>query len=110
MVLLSGLLSVVTQPQALYNTFIKRVSPSLLFQPMMMSMRALSVVIQKASANNSVGSAVLNLLQNQVRKTLMLKGIFFFTTVQLDYFVFVCLDFVFAYLEYATQLGQSDGW
>lgn len=31
------------------------------------SMLALSTVIHKASANNSVGSAVLNLLQSQVK-------------------------------------------
>lgn len=34
-------------------------------QPMMGSMQALSIVIQKASANNLAGSAVLNLLQSQ---------------------------------------------
>lgn len=36
------------------------------FQPMLRSMQALSTVIQKASANNFSGSAVLNLLQSQV--------------------------------------------
>lgn len=36
-------------------------------QPMMGSMQALSTVTQKASANNFVGSAVLNLLQSQAR-------------------------------------------
>ncbi|KAF1895789.1 hypothetical protein Lal_00037905 [Lupinus albus] len=36
-------------------------------QPMMGSMLALSTVIQKASANNFSGSAVLNLLQNQAK-------------------------------------------
>ncbi|KAF4368448.1 gamma-tubulin complex component 2 [Cannabis sativa] len=36
-------------------------------QPMMGSMQALSSVIQKASANNYAGSAVLNLLQSQAK-------------------------------------------
>ncbi|XP_024028302.1 gamma-tubulin complex component 2 [Morus notabilis] len=36
-------------------------------QPMMGSMQALSIVIQKASANNFVGSEVLNLLQSQAK-------------------------------------------
>ncbi|XP_048322401.2 gamma-tubulin complex component 2 isoform X2 [Ziziphus jujuba] len=36
-------------------------------QPMMGSMQALYTVIQKASANNFAGSAVLNLLQSQAR-------------------------------------------
>ncbi|XP_071691139.1 gamma-tubulin complex component 2 [Rutidosis leptorrhynchoides] len=36
-------------------------------QPMMGSMQALSIVIKKASANNFVGSAVLNLLQSQAK-------------------------------------------
>ncbi|KAM5561960.1 hypothetical protein ABKV19_022508 [Rosa sericea] len=36
-------------------------------QPMMGSMQALSTVIQKASANNFVGSAVLNLVQSQAK-------------------------------------------
>ncbi|KAE8009823.1 hypothetical protein FH972_006235 [Carpinus fangiana] len=36
-------------------------------QPMMASMQALSTVIQKASANNFAGSAVLNLLQSQAK-------------------------------------------
>ncbi|PKI66930.1 hypothetical protein CRG98_012693 [Punica granatum] len=36
-------------------------------QPLMVSMQALSVVIQKASANNYTGSAVLNLLQSQAK-------------------------------------------
>ncbi|CAL0302822.1 unnamed protein product [Lupinus luteus] len=36
-------------------------------QPMMGSMLALSIVIQKASENNFSGSAVLNLLQNQAK-------------------------------------------
>ncbi|PON66462.1 Gamma-tubulin complex component protein [Parasponia andersonii] len=36
-------------------------------QPMMTSMQALSSVIQKASANNFAGSAVLNLLQSQAK-------------------------------------------
>ncbi|KAK6232398.1 hypothetical protein SCA6_002471 [Theobroma cacao] len=36
-------------------------------QPMMGSMQALSTVIQKASANNYAGSAVLNLLQSQAK-------------------------------------------
>ncbi|KAF7143680.1 hypothetical protein RHSIM_Rhsim05G0167600 [Rhododendron simsii] len=36
-------------------------------QPMMGSMQALSVVIRKASANNFVGSAILNLLQSQAK-------------------------------------------
>ncbi|KAF7825883.1 gamma-tubulin complex component 2 isoform X1 [Senna tora] len=36
-------------------------------QPMMGSMQALSIVIQKASVNNSSGSAVLNLLQSQAK-------------------------------------------
>ncbi|XP_030472252.1 gamma-tubulin complex component 2 [Syzygium oleosum] len=36
-------------------------------QPMMGSMQALSVVIQKVSSNNFVGSAVLNLLQSQAK-------------------------------------------
>lgn len=36
-------------------------------QPMMGSMQALSTVIHKASANNFTGSAVLNLLQSQVK-------------------------------------------
>ncbi|KAL5565818.1 hypothetical protein UlMin_028982 [Ulmus minor] len=36
-------------------------------QPMMGSMQALSIVIQKASANNFMGSAVLNLLQSQAK-------------------------------------------
>ncbi|OVA04342.1 Spc97/Spc98 [Macleaya cordata] len=36
-------------------------------QPMMGSMQALSTVIQKASANNFTGSAVLNLLQSQAK-------------------------------------------
>lgn len=36
-------------------------------QPMMGSMLALSTVIHKASASNFVGSAVLNLLQSQVK-------------------------------------------
>ncbi|XP_044483375.1 gamma-tubulin complex component 2 [Mangifera indica] len=36
-------------------------------QPIMGSMLALSTVIHKASANNSVGSAVLNLLQSQAK-------------------------------------------
>ncbi|EXC12232.1 Gamma-tubulin complex component 2 [Morus notabilis] len=35
--------------------------------PMMGSMQALSIVIQKASANNFVGSEVLNLLQSQAK-------------------------------------------
>lgn len=39
-----------------------------IFQPMMRSMQALSIVIQKASVNNISGSAVLNLLQSQVMK------------------------------------------
>lgn len=33
---------------------------------MMGSMQALSIVIRKASANNNVGSTILNLLQSQV--------------------------------------------
>ncbi|XP_050381054.1 gamma-tubulin complex component 2 isoform X2 [Argentina anserina] len=36
-------------------------------QPMMGSMQALSTVIQKASANNFAGSAVLNLVQSQAK-------------------------------------------
>ncbi|CAN1262172.1 Gamma-tubulin complex component 2 [Linum perenne] len=36
-------------------------------QPLMASMQALSTVVQKASANNFVGSAVLNLLQSQAK-------------------------------------------
>ncbi|XAR48358.1 hypothetical protein NMG60_11031165 [Bertholletia excelsa] len=36
-------------------------------QPMMGSMQALSIVIQKASANKFMGSAVLNLLQSQAK-------------------------------------------
>lgn len=36
-------------------------------QPMMGSMQALSIVIKKASANNFVGSAVLNLLHSQAK-------------------------------------------
>ncbi|XP_011015009.1 PREDICTED: gamma-tubulin complex component 2 [Populus euphratica] len=36
-------------------------------QPMMGSMQALSIVIQKASANNFTGSSVLNLLQSQAK-------------------------------------------
>ncbi|KAK9055043.1 hypothetical protein SSX86_026123 [Deinandra increscens subsp. villosa] len=36
-------------------------------QPMMGSMQALSIVIRKASTNNFVGSAVLNLLQSQAK-------------------------------------------
>lgn len=36
-------------------------------QPMMGSMLALSTVIHKASANNFMGSAVLNLLQSQAK-------------------------------------------
>ncbi|MED6112203.1 Gamma-tubulin complex component 2 [Stylosanthes scabra] len=36
-------------------------------QPMMGSMQALSIVIQKAAANNFSGSAVLNLLQSQAK-------------------------------------------
>ncbi|KAK9939180.1 hypothetical protein M0R45_015886 [Rubus argutus] len=36
-------------------------------QPMMGSMQALSTVIQKASVNNFVGSAVLNLVQSQAK-------------------------------------------
>ncbi|GLT40936.1 hypothetical protein SLA2020_150320 [Shorea laevis] len=36
-------------------------------QPMMGSMQALSIVIQKASATNLAGSAVLNLLQSQAK-------------------------------------------
>ncbi|GJS65727.1 gamma-tubulin complex component 2 isoform X1 [Tanacetum coccineum] len=36
-------------------------------QPMMGSMQALSIVIKKASAQNFVGSAVLNLLQSQAK-------------------------------------------
>ncbi|KAG8390704.1 hypothetical protein BUALT_Bualt01G0111200 [Buddleja alternifolia] len=36
-------------------------------QPMMGSMQALSIVIKKASANNFIGSAVLNLLQSQAK-------------------------------------------
>ncbi|KAL6132397.1 hypothetical protein ACLB2K_064640 [Fragaria x ananassa] len=36
-------------------------------QPMMGSMKALSTVIQKASANNFAGSAVLNLVQSQAK-------------------------------------------
>ncbi|XP_014516269.1 gamma-tubulin complex component 2 isoform X1 [Vigna radiata var. radiata] len=36
-------------------------------QPMMRSMQALSIVIQKASVNNISGSAVLNLLQSQAK-------------------------------------------
>ncbi|XP_057963027.1 gamma-tubulin complex component 2 [Malania oleifera] len=36
-------------------------------QPMMGSMQALSAVVQKASANNFLGSAVLNLLQSQAK-------------------------------------------
>lgn len=35
-------------------------------QPMMGSMQALSIVIKKVSANNFVGSTVLNLLHSQV--------------------------------------------
>ncbi|GKV27923.1 hypothetical protein SLEP1_g37038 [Rubroshorea leprosula] len=36
-------------------------------KPMMGSMQVLSIVIQKASANNLAGSAVLNLLQTQAK-------------------------------------------
>ncbi|KAH7841449.1 hypothetical protein Vadar_030015 [Vaccinium darrowii] len=36
-------------------------------QPMMGSMQALSIVIRKASANNNVGSTILNLLQSQAK-------------------------------------------
>ncbi|KAK4785853.1 hypothetical protein SAY86_002542 [Trapa natans] len=36
-------------------------------QPLMVSMQALSVVIQKASTSNSTGSALLNLLQSQAK-------------------------------------------
>ncbi|GMP21776.1 hypothetical protein CsSME_00000065 [Camellia sinensis var. sinensis] len=36
-------------------------------QPMMGSLQALSIVIKKASANNFVGSAILNLLQSQAK-------------------------------------------
>ncbi|XP_059665611.1 gamma-tubulin complex component 2 isoform X2 [Cornus florida] len=36
-------------------------------QPMMGSMRALSIAIEKASANNFAGSAILNLLQSQAK-------------------------------------------
>ncbi|GFZ14546.1 Spc97 / Spc98 family of spindle pole body (SBP) component [Actinidia rufa] len=36
-------------------------------QPMMGSMQALSIVVKKASANNSVGSTILNLLQSQTK-------------------------------------------
>ena len=36
------------------------------FQPMMGSLHALSIVVEKASSNNFSGSAMLNLLQSQV--------------------------------------------
>ncbi|CAK7325974.1 unnamed protein product [Dovyalis caffra] len=36
-------------------------------QPVMGSMQALSIVLQKASANNFIGSSVLNLLQSQAK-------------------------------------------
>lgn len=39
-------------------------------QPMLGSMQAVSAVIHKASANNFTGSAVLNLLQSQVKNLL----------------------------------------
>ena len=46
-----------------------------LLQPMMGSMLALSTVIHKASANNFMGSAVLNLLQSQAKPSLSFSSI-----------------------------------
>lgn len=60
----------------IFAKFLLMVLSTICFQPMMGSMQALSTVIQKASANDFSGSAVLNLLQNQVK--LMLRFPFFF--------------------------------
>lgn len=64
MVLLSGLSLSESWPYFLWIFTYCPLYESL--QPMMGSMQALSVVIRKASANNFVGSAILNLLQSQV--------------------------------------------
>ena len=64
MVLLSGMSS--TKHVFLFIGCILRDSYNVL-QPMMGSMQALSTVVQKASTNNFAGSAVLNLLQSQVK-------------------------------------------
>lgn len=68
MVLLSGVFSLSSMvDHFLVFGFLLKIFFYHVMQPMMGSMQALSTVIHKASANNFTGSAVLNLLQSQVK-------------------------------------------